>query len=97
MTKVEFEVGDYLEPDGWGKAYGEHITQAETFSDSSFPGCQFRIRSIGGDLAINLTRTGKDQYVRHAYGRNQYRNRVKIEFVGDGEPSTVSHGWIYHS
>ena len=93
----EFEAGDYLEPDGWPPCSGENIRKADGFSDSSFPGCQFRLPSVGGELAINLTRTGKDHYIRNAYGRNQYRNRVKIEWVGDGEPSTFSHGWIYHS
>ena len=85
---------NYLHPDNWN--IGEIITQADDYSDSSFPGCQYRIPaglpSIGWELAINLTVSGRKSFPLD-FGR--YKTRVKIEFVGDGEPSNFSHGWIY--
>jgi len=85
---------NYLEPDNW--PIGENITKADSFSDSGFPGCQYRIPAgipeLGWELAINLTISGR---MSHALDYGRYKTRVKIEFVGDCEPSTFSHGWIY--
>ena len=85
---------NFLEPDNWN--IGETITQADNYSDSSFPGCQYRIPAglpeLGWQLAINLNISGRKSHPLD-YGR--YKTRVAIEFVGDGEPSEFSHGWIY--
>ena len=62
IKKVIPNEGDYLLPDGWKPAAGEKIRLDDGFFDSSFPGCQFRIRHDGEawnpDCAINLTVTG---------------------------------------
>ena len=94
--------GDYIKPDGW-KA-GEIITADDGYKDSSFPGCQFRIPAGGYRKEINSQ--GIEHYTKPFYmlainvtvtGRKPDRNghyRVKIEFVGDGEPSTFTGGII---
>ena len=84
---------NYLQPDRWN--IGETITKADDWSDSGFPGCEYRI--MAGSLclhnfAINLSISGRNSFPVE-FGR--YRTRVKIEFVGDCEPSTFSHGWLY--
>ena len=89
------KAGDYLQPDEW-KNGGNNITLADDFKDSSFPGCQFRIvppNHLDYDLAINIKVTGKPHYT---HLNNWYESRCKIEFVGDGEPSTFSGGVLYH-
>ena len=86
--------GHYLQPDNWN--IGENITEADDYSDSSFPGCQYRIPAglpeLGWQLAINLKISGRKSFSLD-YGR--YKTRVAIEWVGDGEPSEFSNGWIY--
>ena len=84
---------DFLKPDGWH--IGEEITTDNGFKDSSFPGCQFRIKSGQWpeyNLAINVTVTGKP----HSHTGRGAKSRCKIEFVGDGEDSTFTTGWIIH-
>ena len=86
-------LGLYVEPDNW--PIGERLQESDGYSDSGFPGCQYRLPS-GPDnwlLAVNVSFSGrKSHWCRIS---DNYRTRVKIEFVGDCEPSTFSHGWIY--
>ena len=86
----------YIEPDRWNT--GEKLKESDGYSDSSFPGCQYRIPA-GFDgvehryqLAVNISISGRKSH-QLDYGR--YKTRVKIEWVGDGEPSTFSRGWVY--
>lgn len=97
MSKNSYspQIGDYLMPDQW--IYGSWLKESDGYSDSEFPGCQFRLPTQNChpyELAINITVTGRDFWVP-TYG--QYRCRCKIEFVGDGEESTFSGGWLYHN
>ena len=96
-------IGDYCVPDGW-KGFGEKLLASDLWADTSFPGCQFRLPSGNPfhdyQLAVNITRTGKDHYIPASQRLGSfptYRCRVKIEFVGDGEPSTFSGGWLYNN
>jgi len=91
MEKITAQVGDFVEPDEW--RIGETLDKADDFSDGSFPGCQFRMHSYtaDADLAVNIKVTGKP----HLHGYDRYKSHCKIEFVGDGEPSTFAGGWIY--
>jgi len=91
--------GDFLKPDGWH--IGEGIEDDPChYQDESFPGCQFRIFSYtsGSKLAINLGVTGKDYLLPDwgVRGQPRYKCRVRIEFVGDGEPSVFCGGYLYH-
>jgi hypothetical protein len=89
--------GDYLQPDGSHEALGENIIKDDGWKDSMFPGCQFRFPRIGGKymIAINLTPTGKPRWLGRSFGK-KWSSRVKIEWVGDCEPSTFSLGTLYH-
>ena len=89
MRDYQPEVGDYVKPDGWN--IGEVLMEDDGFSDSSFPGCQFRIQSVHADLAVNITTTSRK--VRTFQGSWGWV-RVKIEFVGDGSPSEFTSGWM---
>ena len=85
--------GDFVHPDFWGT--GQHLIDGDSFIDDSFPGCQFRLKTNSDgpvkSLAVNIRVTGGDHWHQASY-----RSRCKIEFVGDGEPSTFTGGWIYH-
>ena len=99
-------LGDAVAPDGWRGDFGNLLEGAENSNDA-FPGCQFFITLNNGgpitQLAVNLTISGrKRHFVAPAYlpGEerstiNRWRQRVKIEFVGDCEPSTFTKGWVY--
>ena len=92
MEKVQPQVGHYLEPDEW--RIGSVLEPDNGYKDSSFPGCQFRIRNEDHPhvtFAINLKITGKPRH----YSTSNYRSRCKIEFVRDGEPSQFAGGWLY--
>jgi len=92
IEKVLYEpkVGDFVKPDGW--YIGECLKPSDGFSDSGFPGCQFRLPAgIDYKLAVNIRITGRK--VRYSSGFPRYR--CEIEFVGDCEPSTFARGWIY--
>ena len=88
------KIGDFVVPDKW--IFGEKLETDDGYSDTEFPGCQFRLRSTPrgvplGSLAVNIKITGRDLQ----YHWNGQRLRVKIEFVGDGEPSQFTGGWLF--
>ena len=86
-------IDDPVHPDEW---VSHSILEAgSTYSDSSFPGCEFYLNSDRyHDIrhAVNVKVTGKPHFV----SADWFKSRVKIEFVGDGEPSTFCGGWIFH-
>ena len=87
-------VGDGVRADGWPLFECSPLKKDDGFKDSSFPGCMFRIDLDNvhqKSLAVNVTTTGEIKWYQGGY-----RSRCKIEFVGDGEPSTFSGGYLYH-
>jgi hypothetical protein len=91
------KVGSYLIPDGprhHAYAIGELLLPGEDYVDSGFAGCQFRypnpVFGASRAIAINLEITGRTIQYRDG-GRYV---RVKIEWVGDCEPSTFTRGWL---
>ena len=98
-------LGEALIGDEWA-SHGNLIEGLEDLKDG-FPGCQFYVTLNNGgpitQLAVNLTISGrKRHYVDscmhdedRAAGKRRWRQRVRIEFVGDCEPSTFTKGWIY--
>jgi hypothetical protein len=93
MDKYIPKVGDYIKPDGW--KIGEKLLTDDGYKDSSFPGCQFRLPAHDYRLAVNIKVTGKAYWTR-TYSGPSFKSRVRIEFVGDGEPSSFCGGYIYH-
>lgn len=80
-------------PDEWN-AYSR-LEESDGYFDSSFVGCQYRLPTNSKhpyQLAVNIKVTGSKS---HRIYDNRHRTRVQIEFVGDGEPSTFTGGWIY--
>ena len=87
------QIGDFVKPDGW--KIGELLSASDGFKDSSFAGCDFRLESPNASHAVNITVTGLPRYSTAM--RYMNKSRCRIEFVGDGEPSTFSGGWIHHN
>ena len=81
-------VGDFLGLDG-GCLCGTVLSQDDGFKDSGFPGCQFR---TDRELAVNVVVTGRS--VRWNSRDAFFGVRVRVEFVGDCEPSTFVGGWV---
>lgn len=101
MEKHTPIVGNHVHPDQW--KFGSNLIEDDGYSDDSFPGCEFRLPSgkyegspLGYELAVNIKVTGRAYYVNCPTKNIILRSRCKIEFVGDGAPSTFTGGWIYH-
>lgn len=77
-------VGAYVKPDGW------------RFGGSVVPGGEYPIRLQGerAPYAVRIEQTGR--YVRRVPGEGGSLGlRVRITFLGDGEPDTVVGGWLF--
>ena len=90
----EVKAGDTIKGDEWRTH--EALEASEGFSDSAYPGCQFRYKPSctwwdDTKIGINVVTTGKPRW----NGIN-YQSRCKIEVVGDGEPSTFFGGIVCH-
>jgi hypothetical protein len=87
--RTEIQVGDAIHCSEWPSWDWVNLESDNGFKDSSFPGCQFRAPMYNGayKVAVNVTITGKVPVKPHIY-------RCKVEFVGDGEPSTFASGLI---
>jgi hypothetical protein len=88
MEKVTPKVGDTLRGDYW--SWYHNLEPDNGFKDSSFPGCQFRVELHGLKIAINVKVTGQPKW-----NGVRWQSRCKIEFVGDGEPSSFTGGILY--
>lgn len=87
-------IGDLLRADQWNGVGA--ILASGNEPVGQYPGAKFRVvLGIGVSVPVNLVRMGKDHYVKGAY-RFYQKNRVKIEFVQDGEPSLFAGGWLHH-
>ena len=92
-TVTDNFTGMTIKPDLWD--YANYLEESDGYSDSSFAGCQYRLPSNCNQtykLAVNIKVTGRKS---HNLYHGRYRTRVRIEFVGDGEPSEFTYGWIY--
>lgn len=85
--EVEVKAGSQIRIDGWGLCH-KILTACEVPELAAF-----RVQSNGGNLAVNVTIVGRTLQ-RVPYEGHAGYVRVKIEFVGDGEPSTFNHGWL---
>jgi hypothetical protein len=88
-TEVEAKVGSCIRPDEW--SFGSRLVP------SAWDRAQFRLprpNAFPGDpiqsLAVNVVVTGRTWQRREG----DYWVRVRIEFVGDGEPSVFVGGWM---
>lgn len=80
------QINSVIKPDNW--------QFAQRLQPSDWEMASFRLptsRNFGiTSLATNVVVTGRTWQRREG----DYWVRVKIEFVGDGEPSTFSKGWM---
>lgn len=86
------EVGDVVIIDG--KTISERLLPGdpEPFGDG-WPGCDFRYPLHACDIAVNIHVTGRTvQFNKN--GNYGGWVRVKVEWVGDCEPSTFTGGWL---
>lgn len=85
-NEVEVKVGSCIRPDGW--RFGERLTV------SDWNKAQFRLPTGSSgpikSLAVNVTITGRTWQRREG----DLWVRVRVEFVGDGEPSVFVGGWM---
>ena len=94
-TRVAPEVGSFVKLDE-GRI-GEKLLPGDDFTCAGWDGCDFRypnpvsIWRESRAIACNVHVTGRTIQYKDG-GR---RVRVKIEWVGDCEPSTFSGGWMY--
>ncbi len=87
-VEIEAQVGSVIQPDAW--KFGEKLLPCE------WEKAQFRVKTWNTEklypagLAVNIEVTGRTWQRRNS----AYWCRIQIEFVGDGEPSTFSPGWL---
>lgn len=87
--EVKPEVGSVIRFDG--QYVGRRLLEGDDYVDSGFPGCAFRLESaIGYHIAVNVTVTGRT-FQRF---NDSLWVRVRVEFVGDCEPSTFTRAWM---
>ena len=84
--KITPEIGNYVSYDGGNS--GTILHKGESFTDSSFAGSQFRSNR---GTALNVTITGRKWVIKNG----QFAVRVKIESVGDCEPSEFWGGYLF--
>ena len=83
------KLGDGLYPDGWPVWASAPLEAGESACMPGFPGSQFRVTASRFTAAVNVTRTGHNRRTDDGVCI-----RVRIEWVGDCEPSTFSRGWL---
>ena len=84
--KIVPEIGDYISYDG--SNVGTLLRKGESFTDSGFAGSQFRSNR---GTALNVTITGRKWVIKNG----QFAVRVKVESVGDCEPSEFWGGYLF--
>lgn len=91
---VEAVVGSVVKLDD--ARIAEKLLEGDDYVDSGFEGCDFRYPNpVAGwekshAIACNVHVTGRTVQRRH----DADWVRVKVEWVGDCEPSTFSAGWM---
>lgn len=84
-ANVTLQPGKQLYVDGWD-------IFSRGLKPSEWEKAQFRLESRTGLwLAVNITLTGRT--IQKKNGQSVVK--CKIEFVGDGEPSTFNSGWVF--
>ena len=83
---VPIQVGTYVKPEGW--KFGSCLEKGlEGFCPFYLPTHTPPVKHI----ACRIEVTGRTR--RRVEG--EWMVRVKIIFIGDGEPDTITYGWIH--
>ena len=94
MDKPIPQVGDFVKIEGW--SIGDFLLEGSDYKDSSFPGCQFYMLAGCNPVvyaAVNIKVTGRKPQDYRQDSAEKWACR--IEFVGDGVPSSFSKGYIW--
>lgn len=84
---VRVGAGAFVAPDNW--AHGSFLSDCTEWTLADY-----RLTSPSGvPCAVNVEVTGRT--IQRAPYTGAARVRVRIEFVGDGEPSTSVGGWLF--
>ena len=78
------KLGSFIKPDGW--PMGSCLVAGDSFSEFRLPTHQTVIAS----LAVRIETTGRTLQRKHG----DLMVRVRIIFVGDCEPDTVTYGYM---
>ena len=98
MNQLKTESITAIHPDSW-PTWSFVKTDDCTYKDNGWNGCDYRVESKSwmthdhhsNGLAINVHITGKTS----KWNGVTFETRARIEFVGDGEPSTFTKGKVY--
>ena len=72
----------------------------DSYTDSGWPGCDFRFDVGIASVAVNVHVTGRKERYGHTCQIKGYGGltgiwvRVRVEFVGDCEPSSFCNGYL---
>ena len=88
MTTLDIKptIGSYVVPDGWN-GWGDCLIPCDDWDKAEF---RFPARTAGYDLAVNVEVTGK----KERYVLGMWAVRVRITYVGDGEPDQHDGGFM---
>jgi hypothetical protein len=87
-VSYHIEVGTPIQPEEWGLC-------GSRLEVSDWDQAEFRLPSLSYpdySIAVNVRITGRT-FQRRPYSDMRWV-KVEIEFVGDGEPSTFTAGWV---
>lgn len=94
IEKPNPELGDNIICDEWRQHYP--LIEGDKIDDFE---CQFRVPMFNGNfkVAVNVKVTGRKprEVYRYHDGTMVEKWRILVEFVGDGEVSTYSGGWLF--
>ena len=91
MNQLKTESITAIHPDLWN-AWSFVKTDDCTYKDNGWNGCDYRVSEGSSDgLAVNVHITGKTS----RWNGVTFETRARIEFVGDGAPSTFTKGKVY--
>lgn len=100
LVEVEAKEGSRicLDADSGAKFYGLTVDH-DTYTDSGWPGCQFRLTGHLQPLGVNIHFVGRKERtncsVKGYGGLSGVWCRIRVEFVGDCEPSTFCDGFLH--
>jgi hypothetical protein len=91
MEQIKTDSITAIYPDTWPTWSFVQLDHC-TYKDNGWSGCDYRIAEGSSEgLAINIYLTGRDS----KWNGVTFETRARIEFVGDGEPSTFVKGKVY--
>ena len=91
MFKLKTKDITAIYPDSWPNWSFIKVDDC-TYTDNDWKGCDYRVSEGNSEgLAINVHITGKSS----KWNGSTFETRARIEFVGDGQPSTFAKGKVY--